>query len=183
MLASHLVCSTTSALLVQAAEGAQLADTFLYSNAVKMYSSLYAGGVARASWIVHPTVIPQLLTMQNVVKNVAGTENVGGVSAVTVGSDGAMQLLGRPVIQSEHMKMLGDLGDVVLADLSQYAFFLRSQVGVETSNAPYWITDEIAYRCSVRCDGMGLWTSAGKRPGDTNPTESWAVTLGRAVST
>ena len=130
----------------------------------------------RAVWIVHPTVIPQLLSMTNTVKNVAGTENVGGVLPLPLVT-GADALIGRPVVQSEHMKIVGDLGDVVLADLSQYALFMRSQLGVETSNAPYWITDEIAYRCSVRCDGLGLWTSAAKRPGDTNPTESWAVTL------
>ena len=81
------------AMLTVAAEGGQAADTFLFVNAVKMYSALYAGGVARSAWIMHPTVIPQLLTMQNVVKNVAGTENVGGTSAVTVGSDGLCSCL------------------------------------------------------------------------------------------
>ena len=44
-----------------------------------------------------------------------------------------MQLLGRPVLQTEHLNRIGDLGDIVLADLSQYAVFIRSGISVETS--------------------------------------------------
>ena len=142
---------------------------------------MYAAGVKRAVWLVHPTVIPQLATMQNVVKNVAGTENVGGVSAVTIGAEGQMQLLGRPVIQTEHLNRIGDLGDVVLADLSQYAAFIRSGISVETSVHAYWNTDDMAFRAAIRMDSQGLWVEPGRSFGDVAaPTESWCMPARRA---
>jgi HK97 family phage major capsid protein len=89
-----------------------------------------------------------------------------------------MRLLGRPVIQSEHLNPVGDLSDVLLADLSQYVLFLRKDVTVETSNAVHWMTDEVDFRAILRADGMGLWATAGKRPGDSSASEGWLVRLG-----
>ena len=115
--------------------------------------------------------------MKDPVTNVAGTENVGGQPAVTISDDGSMRLLGRPVILNEHQPVLGDLGDVLLADLSQYAVFMRKEVSVETSPHFYFQSDELAFRLSMRLDAMGLWAAAGKRPGDAAASESWLVRL------
>lgn len=170
------VLNDPSAVTVAKAAG-QSADTFSFVNAVAMYSALYAAGTGRATWLVHPSVLPALLLMKDVVTNVAGSENVGGQAAVQMDGAGELRLLGRPVVVSEHLNPLGDKGDVILADLSQYAWFQRSGLSLETSRDAYFQSDEIAFRLLWRGTGQGLWPSAGKRPGDATATESWCVLL------
>ena len=165
------------AALTVAKESGQAADTFLFKNAVNMYGALYVGGVSRSVWLVHPTVVPALLLMKDVVTNVAGTENVGGVPAVTMDASGNLRLLGRPVVQCEHCAVLGDLGDVMLVDPTQYAFFLRNVMSVETDRSVYFMSDQVAFRLLMRGTGQGLWPKAAKRPGDSSATESWLVLL------
>lgn len=165
-----------NAAVTVAAEGGQAADTFNFINASKMFAAMYPGGIARAVWAVHPSVLPVLIQMPFVVKNVAASENVGGNAAVTVSPDGSLTLLGRPVLRSEHLANIGDLGDIVLVDLSQYGLFLRREMYLETSNAVFWSTDELAYRLITRLTGLGLWEGIGQRP-NSGGNDSWLVKL------
>ena len=159
------------------ADGGQAADALVWKNVAKLFSAMYAAGTSRAVWLVHPTVVTQLLLLQNTVQNVAATENVGGTPAVTVSDAGTLRMLGREVIQSEHLPPLGDFGDVMFIYLSQYALFMRLEIYVETTNAVHWIADEFDFRAIMRVTGMPMWVSARKRPGDANPSKSWGVTL------
>lgn len=165
------------AMIVVAPESGQAADTFNFLNATKMFSAMYPAGLGRAVWLAGPSVVPQLVGMKDFVRNDAGTV-VGGEAAAKMGDGGQLTLLGRPILVTEHLAPLGDLGDVLFVDLSQYGFFPRREVYVETSSSPHWSSVEIDFRCILRADGMGLWATAGKRPGDALPTESWIVGLG-----
>ena len=66
------------ALITVDAEAGQASSTILYTNIAKMFARLHPACLSNSCWVVNSTAIPQLLLMQNVVKNVAGTENVGG---------------------------------------------------------------------------------------------------------
>ena len=59
-------------------ETSQAASTVLAENVLKMFSRMPARNRAKAVWIINQDVEPLLPLMVVAVKNVAGTENVGG---------------------------------------------------------------------------------------------------------
>jgi HK97 family phage major capsid protein len=129
-----------------------------------MYSRMLPTSLGKAVWIMNQDVLPQLLQMTLPVKNVAGTENVGG-SAVGIAygqgtSSPSFTLLGRPVILTEKVPSLTNLGDVNFVDLSYYAIGDRQQVSAMTSEHFKFSTDTTAYRITQRVDGRPLILSA-----------------------
>jgi len=152
-----------------AKESGQSADTVIFENAVNMFARMYPAGRSKAVWLANETTIPQLLTMSIAI----GT----GGSRVEVfkESNGQFTLLGRPLIFTPNLPVLGDAGDLVFVDLSQYAIGLRKDLRLEKSNIPGWTNDLMSYRVIVRVDGMGTWnTYISPRNGDSL---SWCVTL------
>jgi len=139
----------------------QAADTFVFENACDMYSAMAPSCTNRAIWLFTTSLVPQLLKMQNVVTNKAGTENVGGsaVPVVTVAPDGSMSLLGRPIIVTEKLAAKGDLGDCCFVCLDQYAVGTRRDVRLESSQHYAFKSDQTAFRLTVRIDGEPLWRS------------------------
>jgi len=128
-------------------------------------------------WICNYNVVPQLYTMQHKVLNQAGTEWVGGSQTgyFNVGANGAMTLLGLPVIPTEKLPTLGDQGDIALVDLSQYAIGLRQSITIEASRHAGWSTDSTFYRAILRVAGCGTWNAPlTPKVGDTL---SWVVVL------
>lgn len=136
------------------AETGQPASTILYENIVNMFSSLYPGGIGRAIWLIHPTVVPQLFTMSLAV----GT---GGIPVYMPADQGAgrpyNKLMGLPVVVTEKVETLGTEGDIILADLSQYGIGLRGELQLAASGAPAFSTDETYFRLIIRVDGQPLW--------------------------
>ncbi len=74
-------------------------------------------------------------------------------------SSGKWTILTRPVIFTEKTEKLGDLGDVILADLSQYVVGLRSEMRFDTSIHANFETDELVSRLIERHCGQPLWDS------------------------
>jgi HK97 family phage major capsid protein len=52
-----------------------------------------------------------------------------------------------------------DVGDLMLADFSQYVLGIRREVTVERSNAPGWTEDASDWRAIIRFDGQGKWNA------------------------
>jgi HK97 family phage major capsid protein len=92
------------------------------------------------------------------------------------GSPNAL-LKGRPVLPVEQCPALGSLGDLILADWSQYALVARSiadgspdmslsygltESFVERTSSDqfYFDTDSVAFRFKLRIDGRPLWKQA-----------------------
>jgi len=73
-------------------------------------------------------------------------------------------------------RRLGDLGDVIFADLSAYAIGMRREVTIERSTDAYFTTDEIGFKLRVRLDGQPKAATATKLRDGTN-TVSDFVTL------
>jgi len=138
-------------------EGSQAADTIRYENVVKMFARLLPTSTRNAVWLAHPSCLPQLMSITVPIKNVAGTENVGGgLIPILKETNGELSLLGRPLILTEKAQPLGDLGDLALCDLSFYAIGLRADLAIERSNAPGWLQDQTDFRVRVRLDGQPL---------------------------
>jgi HK97 family phage major capsid protein len=158
-------------------EGSQTADTIWLQNLVRMYGRMQPSAVKRAIWLVHPTAVPQLPTMTAVVKNVAGTENVGGglAAAVTQGADGSLAIFGRPVEISDACSPIGDLGDIMFVALDQYVIGARREVTIERSTDVYFTTDEIGFKLRVRIDGQPKASAATMLRDGTNTVSDFVI--------
>lgn len=152
-----------------AKESGQTKDTIIYENIVKMYGRMYPQGQQRAVWIANSTTIPQLLQL-SIAIGVAGS-----VIPVMNQNNGQFTILGRPVLFTPNLPILGDANDICFVDLSQYAVGLRREIKLEKSSVPGWTQDLVSYRALVRFDGQGIWSSAiTPRKGDSL---SWCVGL------
>ena len=153
------------------------ANTFTWKHAVGMWARLAPGAHENAWWLVHPTVLPQLLSMHLKVQNVALTENVGGfqpIGAFAPGGPTGYMLLGRPVVVTGRAKALSSKGDVILLDPSQFVVGIRRQITVARSEHAYFSSDRLGVRGTFRGDGMSMW--------DTPRTlQEGASTVGPAV--
>src|SRR6185295_5611766 len=69
---------TADCLVTVAKETSQPADTLVSKNVFKMWSRMYAPCRRNAVWLINQDLEPELYSMTVPVKNVAGTENVGG---------------------------------------------------------------------------------------------------------
>ncbi len=145
------------AMVEVAKEAGQTADTVLYENIVNMYSRMWAASRSKAVWFINQDVEPQLFTMSLAV----GTGGVpvylpaNGVAASPFGT-----LMGRPVMPVEHAKKVGDAGDIILADMSQYLYATKGGVKTAQSIHVKFVEGEVAFRFTLRNDGKPWWPSA-----------------------
>lgn len=155
---------SSAALVTVLKEGSQVATTFVAENAMKMWARLWSRSQPNAVWFINQDVLPQLWQMNVKIKNVAGTENVGGmpvyVQAGTIAGQPYGTLFGRPVIPVEYCQTLGTKGDVVLADMSQYIVIDKGGVQSASSMHVRFLNDEQTFRWVVRNDGQPTWHAA-----------------------
>lgn len=155
---------SSPALVTVAAEGSQVSTTFVAENAMKMWARLWARSQQNAVWFINQDVLPQLWQMNVKIKNVAGSENVGGmpvyINAGSIAGQPYGTLFGRPVIPVEYCQTLGTKGDVVLADLSQYVMIEKGGVQAAQSMHVRFLNDEQTFRWTLRNDGQPTWNAA-----------------------
>ncbi len=129
-----------------AKETGQAADTIVYANLVKMFAR--HTDPSRAVWVCTQTAIPELMHVEIPI----GT--AGQLAPALNQSGSGFTLLTRPVLFTEKLPVLGDVGDLVLADFSQYYVGLRKEISLDRSNAVGWLTDELHFRGIMRVDGQ-----------------------------
>jgi len=144
-------------LVSVAIETNQAADTILTDNIVKMYSRMYAKSRPRAEWYINQDCEPQLFTMSLAV----GTGGIpvympaNGLSGSPYGT-----LLGRPVVPLEQCDTVGDKGDILFMDLSQYLLIEKGGVDAASSIHVRFLYGENTFRFTVRNNGQPIWHSA-----------------------
>lgn len=140
-------------LVTQAAEAGQGADTVLFENIVKMWARMVASSRANAVWYINQEIEPQLYGMHLAI----GTAGVpvympaNGLSTTPYAT-----LFGKPVKPIEHASAIGDVGDIVLADLSQYLLADKGGVQMASSIHIQFLYDETAFRATYRVDGQPI---------------------------
>ena len=135
-------------LIVVAKEGGQTADTINSTNLLKMYARMHPAHLNNAIWIANPSTLPQLLSL-----------TLGSNSAFTpmlVRDGSRYYLLGNELLLSEKVPTLGDQGDLVFVDLSQYGVGLRKEISLDRSQHVGWHSDQSHYRVLLRADGQSL---------------------------
>lgn len=160
-------------LVTVAKETGQAAATFVLENAANMLARLWTQSLPRSTWYMNQDVWPQLLTMTQVI----GTGGVpvflppGGVSAAPYGT-----LYGRPIQPIEQCSTLGTVGDVILADFSEYVMIEKGGIQAASSMHVRFIYDEMAFRFTARNDGEPAWSTT-LTPANGSATQSPFVAL------
>ncbi len=153
------------ALVTVSKETSQPAGTILAANIYKMWSRMLAPRSRKqAVWLINQDIEPQLMQLAIPVKNVAGTENVGGMPVYIppggLSASPYASLLGRPVIPTEACATVGTTGDIILADLNGY-LTVTKQSGIRSDISIHveFERDILAFRFIFRIGGQP-WLSA-----------------------
>lgn len=133
------------------------ADTVKYADILNMWSRMIASSRSKAIWFINQEVEAQLYQMSLTVGQ--------GGSAVYLPPGGANdspygRLFGRPVVTIEQCSALGTLGDVILADLSQYVAIDRGKTQKDISMHLRFDFDESILRFVYRFDGQPILETA-----------------------
>lgn len=119
-------------------------------NLVKMWSRLWSRSRANAVWYINQQIEPLLYMLQ------VGDKPVyipaGGLSESPYAT-----LFGRPVVPLEQCAELGDVGDIILADLSQYLLIDKGGINAASSIHVRFLYDESVFRFIYRVDGQPIW--------------------------
>jgi HK97 family phage major capsid protein len=168
---------TSSATVSVAKETNQVAATIVFENIVKMWSRLYARSRSNAVWFINQDIEPQLLSMSLAV----GT---GGVPVYLPanGLSGApfATLMGRPVVPIEQAATVGTVGDIILADMSQFWAIDKGGANYASSIHVQFLTDETAFRGTYRVDFRPMWLSALTPAQGTNTVSPFVTLATRA---
>jgi len=167
---------TSSCKVTVSEETGQAADTLIAENVIKMWARMWAKSRANAVWFINQDIEPALFTMTLAV----GT---GGIP-VYMPANGLVdspygKLMGRPVIPIEQCATLGDIGDIILADMSQYILIDKGAMQSASSIHVKFTTDETAFRFVYRVDGQPLWSSALTPYKGSNTLSPFVVVEGR----
>lgn len=133
-----------------------------FADITRMYNRMWAPFRAGAAWYVNQAVEPDLMQLTFAVKNVAGTENVGGwplyVPPGGLSSSPYATLLGKPVIPVEYASDLGTVGDILFWNPQTYVTATKSS-GVQAAMSIHlrFDYDETAFRFVYRVDGQPWW--------------------------
>ena len=157
------------------------ANRIQWLDILNIVARLLPSSFANAVWVANINTIPQLGSLQSIVQNVAGTENVGGSAIwLTNGANGMpLSILGRPLLFTEKVPALGTAADLSLIDFSHYLLGDRQAMTMKASEDFKFRQDEVAFRVIERVDGRP-WVNSPLTPAEGSDTLSPYVTLGSA---
>jgi len=147
----------SNCLITVPAEKGQASKTLLYQNLLNMWARMWARSRLNAVWFINQDVEPQLYAVNQVI----GTAGVpvylppGGISEKPYAT-----LFGRPVIPVEYCDTLGNAGDIVLADMSQYVVADKNAMQQMSSVHVRFVNDEMTFRLTYRLDGNVTWPAS-----------------------
>jgi HK97 family phage major capsid protein len=142
-------------LVSQAAEGSQTADTINGTNISKMFGRLLPDSVAPSRWLISNDSFHQLPIMTVSSTPIWTPPNAGFKDA-----PGGV-LFGKPIHISPTCQTIGDVGDIYLADLSQYRVITKAGgVQAAQSNHLWFDQDLMAFKWTFRMDGQPTFESA-----------------------
>jgi len=146
----------SKALVTVPKEQGQAAGTINVQNVVNMWSRCWGRSRQDAAWYINQDIEPQLFTMSLAVGQ-------GGVPvympASGVSGSPYSTLFGRPVIPLEQCETLGTLGDIILADFSQYLLIDKGGINAASSIHVRFLYDENVFRFIYRVDGQPVWNA------------------------
>lgn len=156
-----------------AKETGQAAATIVTENIQKMFYAMRPANMPNAKWYINVECMKQLNQMTQVV-GVGGVPVFlppGGLTAAPYGT-----LMGKEIVPLEYCAALGTVGDIIFADWSQYIMIDKGAMQSASSVHVKFLTDEMTFRFTYRCNGMSAWNSA-ITPYKGSQTQSPFITL------
>lgn len=149
----------SGALISVAKEGGQAADTIVAANVLKMMARLPARSMKTAVWLINQDCLPQLWNLT--IGSGTATHLMYAPPGLTGDNANAPwgYLMGRPVIPVEYASTVGDLGDIVLVDLSQYLMIDKGGPAAAESMHVRFLYEEMTFRITYRVDGQPAWNT------------------------
>ena len=147
----------SAALITVPKRNGQLTSSIVVDNILEMWSRLPSSSRRRAVWLCNEDAENQLAF-----SNTAESTLPGVAMYMPQGAAGGNEfplLLGRPLVVVEQAPVIGTTGDIVLADLTQYALVDRG-FAMNLSADVGFISDQSVFRFGLRVDGKPLWSSA-----------------------
>ena len=159
----------SGALISVAKESGQAADTVVAANLNNMAGRLWSASHKNAVWLMGVDAFAQI----------SDDSFSNGSPVITIGADGSRRILGMPVELSEYPPVVGDAGDVILGDFSQY-LIAEKQIEFASSIHVRFLWNEGVFRFTWRIDGQSAW-SGPITPKNSAVTQSpWGTLAERA---
>jgi HK97 family phage major capsid protein len=138
------------------AKSGQGAGTVVFENIVGMYARMHPQLVSQAVWLIHPAVLPQLLSLVGPGYSPGAWMPPGN----TLANSPYGTLLGRPVYASEYCAALGTAGDIVFWAPKTYISVTKS-AGLRSDTSIHFAFDQAltTVRATVRIGGKSLWAA------------------------
>lgn len=156
-----------------AKESGQAADSIVAANLSKMLARVLKGG-GNLVWLVNPDATPQihLLTLGD---KPIWTPPQEGFKGAPNGF-----LLGRPIVETDACDTVGDVGDIILANMGGYRAITKAG-GEEFSESMHlWFDQDVtAFKLNFRMDGQPALTSAITPPNSSNTRSHFATIAAR----
>jgi HK97 family phage major capsid protein len=129
----------------------ETASTITAADIANMWARRWSG-YNDYVWLIHPSAFPSLINLTVGNFPLLAINGIAGAPFATI--------YGRPVVETEYNATLGDVGDIVLASLSQYQTINKGGIQSASSIHVQFVTDETAFRFVYRIDGQPAWHSA-----------------------
>lgn len=154
-----------AALVTVAKESGQAAATVNTQNVLKMYNALIAQQRDKAKWYINQDLEIVLMQIMLQTGSISGEGTTGSWGMPLYTPPGAYgntraTMLGLPVEPNEHCAGLGTVGDIVLADMSQYLIIERAGVTKQSSIHVRFDYDETVFKFTWRTGGRPDWMSS-----------------------
>jgi HK97 family phage major capsid protein len=147
----------SDALVSVAKETGQPNDTIIKENVDKMWARMFVPSLGRAEWFINQECYPQLFALEQAV-GTGGSPMFYAPGAMSQAPNGT--LLGKPITPLEQSSALGDLGDILFADFSQYLIIDKGGMDAQQSIHVRFIYDETAFKFITRNNGQPFWKTS-----------------------
>jgi HK97 family phage major capsid protein len=151
------IVNATAAIQISKESG-QSNGTLVFENVGKMWSRMPAPCRRRAVWLCNEDIEEQL---GRIYMTVGTGDSIAPPVYKPAGAFGVPEatLYGRPLVVIEQAPTIGTVGDITLADMSQYAILSGPLQGAISADVAF-LTDETVFRFILRTDGKPLWSSS-----------------------
>jgi len=135
----------------------QTAATVTADNIMNMYNAIPAANRVKAKWYLIQDVEPWIWKL-NLKIGTAGVPLFMPPTGLVSVQSGT--LFGRPLQVVEQCQTLGNEGDILLLDLSQY-LIIEKAGGIKSASSIHvrFVNDEQTFRFTYRVDGQPMWNS------------------------
>lgn len=125
-------------------------NVFSWVDALTMYSRLYVIDESTVYWIIHPSIVPDIGTLE------VGTAG-GAVFMANLSANIPVPLLGYPAVKSQHLPQANSSGAVVLVDWSAYQIWDLGGAYLDFSEHVGFLQGLDTWRFGRYMDGKPLW--------------------------